>query len=371
MSGWRTVELGDELTFQRGFDITKAEQIPGEVPVVSSGGVSSYHNEARLPGPGVVIGRKGTLGTVFYFDSGYWPHDTTLWVKDFKGNDPKFVYYFMKEHSVAHLDVGSANPTLNRNHLHLDSVSWAPVSEQRAIAATLGAFDDKIESNHRVSDVALKLAAAGLSTGNERVRVGDVATVAKGLSYKGAGLDDGSSHDARPMLNLGSFTKKGALNWSGIKHYTGDFKPKHELIPWDLVIANTDLTQAREFIGRGVLVPEALAGALHTHHTTRVSFTDRPDLALVLWAQAETPEFRARAMGFASGTTVASLPAEAVLDFEMMLPSDLENAIVRARRLIEMAWQKHAESSRLAMLRDMLLPELLSGRVRAPVADDA
>jgi type I restriction enzyme S subunit len=69
--------LGDLLTFQRGFDITKAEQSSGEVPIVSSSGVSSFHNEAKVSGPGVVIGRKGTLGTVHYIEQDFWPHDTT------------------------------------------------------------------------------------------------------------------------------------------------------------------------------------------------------------------------------------------------------------------------------------------------------
>src|SRR5438128_9572680 len=90
--GWEATTIGEVITLQRGFDITKAEQRPGAVPVVSSGGVSSYHDSAAVTGPGVVIGRKGALGTVFYLEGDYWPHDTTLWVKDFHGTDPRFAY---------------------------------------------------------------------------------------------------------------------------------------------------------------------------------------------------------------------------------------------------------------------------------------
>jgi len=94
-SGWKPAILQDLVFFQRGFDITKAEQKPGNIPVVSSSGVNSYHSEAKVDGPGVVIGRKGSLGTVHYVDGPYWPHDTTLWSKDLKGNLPRFVYYFL------------------------------------------------------------------------------------------------------------------------------------------------------------------------------------------------------------------------------------------------------------------------------------
>ena len=90
MGDWQTKRLGEALTFQRGFDITKTEQCEGPYPVFSSSGPKSTHAEFKVRGPGVIIGRKGTLGSVFYSDGDYWPHDTTLWVKDFHGNHPKY-----------------------------------------------------------------------------------------------------------------------------------------------------------------------------------------------------------------------------------------------------------------------------------------
>tara|TARA_B100001059_G_scaffold235905_1_gene283631 strand:- start:5397 stop:5768 length:372 start_codon:yes stop_codon:yes gene_type:complete len=95
-SNFFSTTIGEQITLQRGFDITKKEQQEGNVPVVSSGGISSYHNVSKVEAPGVVLGRKGTLGTVFFVEKDFWPHDTSLWVKDFKGNNPEFVYYFFK-----------------------------------------------------------------------------------------------------------------------------------------------------------------------------------------------------------------------------------------------------------------------------------
>jgi len=150
---WSETTIGSEILLQRGFDITKAEQHHGSVPVVSSGGVSSYHDTAMVKGPGVVLGRKGTLGTVFYIDQDYWPHDTTLWVKDFKGNLPRFVYYFFKSMSseLLALDNATANPALNRNHVHPIRVLWPSVPAQKAIVDLLGALDDKIELSRRIN----------------------------------------------------------------------------------------------------------------------------------------------------------------------------------------------------------------------------
>src|SRR5487761_1758637 len=155
MSEWKTTAIGDVLTLQRGFDITRNEQRPGSVPVISSGGIGSYHDTAAAQGPGVVIGRKGTLGKVFYLPGDYWPHDTTLWVKDFKGSHPRFVYYFFLNLDVMSLDVGSANPTLNRNHVHPLPVRWPDFAHQVRIADILGALDDKIAVNDQISSTAL------------------------------------------------------------------------------------------------------------------------------------------------------------------------------------------------------------------------
>ena len=148
-SGWRSAMLQDLIFFQRGYDITKAEQKPGDIPVVSSSGISSYHSESKVDGPGVVIGRKGSLGTVYYIDGPYWPHDTTLWSKDFKGNHPGFVYYFLRTMSLERYDVGNSNPTLNRNHIHKLEIKFPEYQIQKRIASILSAYDDLIENNRR------------------------------------------------------------------------------------------------------------------------------------------------------------------------------------------------------------------------------
>ncbi len=146
---WKPAVLRDLVFLQRGFDITKAQQNAGEVPVFSSAGLSSWHNEARAKGPGVIIGRKGTLGSVHYSEDDYWPHDTTLWSKSLRGNSARYVYYALKCLGLERFNVGGANPTINRNHIHGLPIYIPERGLQDEIVSILSAYDDLIENNRR------------------------------------------------------------------------------------------------------------------------------------------------------------------------------------------------------------------------------
>jgi len=147
MNHWTEGKLEDLILFQRGFDITKDQQTEGHVPVISSSGITSYHTEARATGPGVIIGRKGTIGSIHYSEVDYWPHDTTLWSKDLRDNDPRFVYFYLHTINFKRFDVGNSNPTLNRNHIHDLPTRIPPLSVQSRIADIHSAYDDLIENN--------------------------------------------------------------------------------------------------------------------------------------------------------------------------------------------------------------------------------
>ncbi len=157
-ASWTVGPVGEFAEFQRGFDITKSEQVEsGPVPVVSSGGVKSFHNVPKIAGPGVVIGRKGSIGALHYIASDYWPHDTTLWCKDYRGNLPKFVFYRLQLLDLKRLDSGAANPALNRNFLHAELISWPGLDEQAEIVHVLDTLDQKIDLHQRKHDVLEEL----------------------------------------------------------------------------------------------------------------------------------------------------------------------------------------------------------------------
>ena len=83
MGEWKNCLLGDVIELKRGYDLPQKERLPGNVPLVSSSGITDTHAQAQVKGPGVVTGRYGTLGQVFYIDRDFWPLNTTLYVRDF------------------------------------------------------------------------------------------------------------------------------------------------------------------------------------------------------------------------------------------------------------------------------------------------
>ncbi|SEM41675.1 type I restriction enzyme, S subunit [Syntrophus gentianae] len=88
---WIDKRLQDVCVLQRGFDLPTRSRLPGKFPLVSSSGIIDTHNEGPIKGPGVTTGRSGSIGSVFYIEEDYWPLNTALYVKEFHGNDPKFV----------------------------------------------------------------------------------------------------------------------------------------------------------------------------------------------------------------------------------------------------------------------------------------
>ena len=160
-SEWKECLLGDLVELKRGYDLPKKQRIKGSVPIISSSGISDFHADSKVKGPGVVTGRYGTIGEVFYTNKEFWPLNTTLYVKDFKGNDPKFIYYFLKTIPYHLYSDKAAVPGVNRNHLHL-AVVKAPAckEEQKKLGQLLEDFDNKIELNRQTNQILEQMAQA-------------------------------------------------------------------------------------------------------------------------------------------------------------------------------------------------------------------
>lgn len=146
---WRECTLGDVMKLQRGHDLPERVRVDGPVPIISSSGVTGRHNVAKADPPGVVTGRYGTIGEVFYVEEPYWPLNTALYVVDFKGNDPRFAAYLLRNLLKNYKSEKAAVPGVDRNVLHLLKVRTTERREQERIVAVLSAYDDLIENNRR------------------------------------------------------------------------------------------------------------------------------------------------------------------------------------------------------------------------------
>lgn len=155
------MQLGDFIELKRGYDLPKKQRSIGKFPLVSSAGISDYHNEAKVRGPGVVTGRYGTIGEVFFIKEDFWPLNTTLYVRDFKGNNPRFAYYVLKTIDYLQYSDKAAVPGVNRNHLHMVNISVpTSIAEQKRIALILAMLDDKIQLNRQINQTLEQMAQA-------------------------------------------------------------------------------------------------------------------------------------------------------------------------------------------------------------------
>jgi len=159
--GWKTISLGNLVTFQRGHDLSKDKFVNGPYPIVCSNGIIGYHSEYTTTGPGVTIGRSGNVGIPQYIESDFWAHNTSLYVKEFHNSDPKFIYYLLKMLDFSNYNSGTAVPSLNRNFIHpIEVIVPNDINTQKNIASILSSLDDKIELNRKMNEKLEKIAQA-------------------------------------------------------------------------------------------------------------------------------------------------------------------------------------------------------------------
>jgi type I restriction enzyme, S subunit len=181
--GWGK-SLGDVLTLKRGYDLPHSQRQPGAIPIVSSSGITDFHSKAKVKGPGVVTGRYGTLGEVFYVAGDFWPLNTSLYVQNFRGNSPLITVHLLKSLNLARQNAAGAVPGVNRNALHMLPVAFPPASLQKQIEPTF--FDlhlgienlrKRIDVLRQTRDLLLpKLISGQLDVENLDIDVGELVT---------------------------------------------------------------------------------------------------------------------------------------------------------------------------------------------------
>jgi restriction modification system DNA specificity subunit len=144
--------LGDLVEFQRGYDLPKSKFVEGKYPVQSSNGILGYHNEYKVEGPGITIGRSGTVGNPHLIREKFFPHNTSLFVKEFKGNDIEYIYYLLQYLDLGNQKSGSGVPTMNRNHLHPIKIrAYRDKTYQQRTIKILSLIDKKIQINNQIN----------------------------------------------------------------------------------------------------------------------------------------------------------------------------------------------------------------------------
>ena len=353
---WPSRPLSEVVSLQRGHDLPAQRRAAGDVPVVGSGGVGGWHNEAKAQGPGVVLGRATNLGVPHWCAGPYWPLNTTLYVTDFRGNDPRFIYHLFESLDLSGFDSGSVQPMLNRNFIAEVPVQLPSLDEQRRIAGVLGALDDLIEVNRGLMrdlyDLALARYAQVMALAKETCRLGDLVTVngsqikpapAGTLTYLDiASVGDGIVQWPTPMpwANAPSRARRLATAGSTIWSTVRPNRRAHALlthVPDDLVVST----------GFAVLEPKVIGSAEIFCATNGDDFVD------YLMSRAEGSAYPAVRGSVFEDAAIPYLGSETSARFENF-----------AWPLLLAAGELAEESRQLAATRDELLPLLMSGRVR-------
>ena len=405
---WASTTIGDQATLQRGFDITKAAQRPGPIPVISSAGVSSRHDAAMVRGPGVVLGRKGVVGSVHFIGEDYWPHDTTLWVKDFHGNNEKFVYYFFLAHAadLKALDVGSANPTLNRNHVHPIEVTWPGIDEQRLISSFLSTLDDRItllrETNATLEAIAQALfkswfvdfdpvraklegrAPDGMDEATARLfpdsfEESELGLVPRGWRVMPIGDAVDAVGGATPDTKTPAYWEPAIHCWTTPKDLSGIAAPvlldtERKLSDQGLakigsgaLPIGTLLLSSRAPIGYLALAQVPLA--INQGYIAMPPGGLLPPLYMLFWCRQNMENIKGRA----NGSTFMEISKKAFRPIPALVPSPeiVQAFAVVAGALFDRLIENEKQAQTLATLRDTLLPRLISGQLRLPEAQAA
>ena len=373
--------LGEVVRFRRGHDLPEPARHSGSVPIIGSAGQNGWHSEARASGPGVSLGRSGaSIGKVTYTPGDYWPHNTCLYSTDFLGNDPHFVYYFLKTLDLAQLNSGAAQPSLNRNFVHAVPVRVPEPYRQRAISSVLATYDDLIENNRR--RIALLEEAARLLyrewfvhfrfPGHEHVRIVDGVPEGWGRRHLGDVVSTQYGHTASaskdevgPKFLRGTdINKRSYIDWASVPYCPeqGLKFEKYALSPGDILVVRMANP------GKVGLVEKAIR-AVFAPYLVRLKIKSPAEIPPAYLFMTLSDEGYQGFIGASSGgATRKTANAKLLTDFHLVLPppallSVFSEQVTALRALITRLVEQSASA---AQARDLLLPRLMSGEIAIP-----
>ena len=378
---WERKKFIDFILLQRGYDLTQKQIIKGNYPVVTSTSILGYHNAYKANGPGVITGRSGTIGKVLYIESNYWPHNTSLYVKDFKGNDPKFVYYFMRNFGTARAKGGSAVPTLNKNNLSDIDILVPTLDLQKKIVNLLLPYDKLIENNQKqiklLEEAAQRLykewfvdlrfpgyedvkIVDGVPEGWELKPLSNIFKYVRGKSYTSKEIVE---LGGTLMVNLKNIKPFGSYNRNVEKRFDGNYKDSQKLNAGDLIMGVTDMTQERRLVGHIAIVPDM--GETMTFSMDLIKLVPLSVKKSFIYATMYFGGYSKKISPLANGVNVLHLKPEAMMNMKMLIPT--EEVIEQYDKIFEV-YQKQIEVLQkqcdfATEARDRLLPKLMSGEI--------
>ena len=212
--------MKDFVVFNYGKGLPKRDRSYGQYPVYGSAGVLDMHDKYIVSGPGVIVGRKGSVGEVYYEKRNFYPIDTVFYITENAHHDLNFLYYLLQTIDFKSFNSDSAVPGLNRNVAYDQDVLLPEVTTQKQIADVLSAYDELIENNARRIEILEELAQSIYKEwfvhfrfpGHEKVKMIDSGTE---FGMIPEGWEVRSVEDTFEITGGGTPSKKRDDYWSG------------------------------------------------------------------------------------------------------------------------------------------------------------
>ncbi|AQU81274.1 MULTISPECIES: restriction endonuclease subunit S [unclassified Halomonas] len=145
---WYPSRLDQNIELAYGKALKKSTRVEGKYPVYGSGGVAGSHNEFLVSGPGIIVGRKGTVGSIYWEPHNFYPIDTTFYVIVKNGYSLAFAYYLLQTLGLSEMNTDAAVPGLNRNNVYRLEVPSFPEPLISQFSQIITPLSEKIsESN--------------------------------------------------------------------------------------------------------------------------------------------------------------------------------------------------------------------------------
>jgi type I restriction enzyme S subunit len=157
---WRASTWGEEISLEYGKALRDYDKVSGKYRVFGSNGPIGWTDKPLASGPGVILGRKGAYRGIEFSRAPFFVIDTAYYVVPKSEFEMRWLYYAIKYHKLGEIDDGSPIPSTTRSAVYVKDFDVPPLAEQKAIAAVLGALDDKIELNRRMNATLEAMARA-------------------------------------------------------------------------------------------------------------------------------------------------------------------------------------------------------------------
>ncbi|MDZ5041104.1 restriction endonuclease subunit S [Clostridium perfringens] len=389
---WTRKMLGEILVANYGKSLPKTKRIAGNINVYGSGGIVGSHNEYLVKGPGIIIGRKGTVGSINYVKDNYYPIDTVYYIQEGLDYDLKFLFYKLKTIGLDKMNTHSAVPGLNREHMYSKEVLMPKINEQKAIAKILSDLDEKIEVNNKINKNLEEMAQAIFkqwfvdfefpneegkpykSSGGEMVEselgmipktfsISTLGNEVKTIDNRGKTPPLEKEKTEYPIIDVkvlaGSsriINYNNCLKFVNEETYKNWFRSGHPLEKDILISTVGSLAELKMFFGHKGCIAQNVV-ALRSINIS--SFYMYEYLKYI----------KPKLVSYNIGSVQPSIKITHIMKHNIIIPE--KNIVLKYDNLInsiiEKIYNNENENERLEKLRDTLLPKLMSGEIRVPL----